>query len=56
MQAAIGIIQLRNLNKWVKKRNSFSLKINKVLSKFSYIRTTKIPSNIFHSSTDVIFF
>lgn len=56
MQAAIGIIQLRNLNKWVKKRNSFSLKINKVLSKFSYIRTTKIPSNIFHSFYRCYFF
>ena len=56
MQAAIGIYQLQNLNKWVKKRNSFSLKINKVLNNFPYIRTTKISKNFYHSFYRCYFF
>ena len=56
MQAAIGIYQLQNLNKWVKKRNSFSIKINKVLNNFPYIRTTKISKNFYHSFYRCYFF
>ena len=56
MQAVIGIFQLKNLNNWVKKRNSFSKKINNLLSNFSYIRTTKIPLHIFHSFYRCYFF
>lgn len=56
MQAAIGIYQLNNLKKWVKKRNSLSIKINKVLKNFSYIRTTELTKNIYHSFYRCYFF
>ena len=56
MQAAIGIYQLNNLKKWVKKRNLFSLKIIKILKKFPYIRTSIIPKNYYHSFYRCYFF
>ena len=56
MQAAIGIYQLKNLAKWVKKRNLFSSKINKVLKNFPYIRTTIIPKSYYHSFYRYYFF
>ena len=56
MQAAIGIYQLKNLKKWVQKRNLFSLKINKVLNNFPFIRTSKISKDFYHSFYRCYFF
>ncbi len=46
MQAAIGIVQLKKLDKMVNKRNYNSNKILNIASKFECFRYYKIPSNI----------
>ena len=45
VQAAVGRYQLKQLDKWIKKRNINSIKINKVCEKFRSIKTQKTPKN-----------
>jgi dTDP-4-amino-4,6-dideoxygalactose transaminase len=56
LQAAVGMIQLKKLNLWVKKRNLFCNKIKAVLEKFSFIRVQKVPPYILHSYYRFYFF
>ena len=49
IQSAIGLIQLRKLKSWNKKRKKYNDKINSVFNKFSAIRTIDVPNYVKHA-------
>ncbi|ODS23381.1 aminotransferase [Candidatus Endobugula sertula] len=49
MQAVLGRIQLQKMSEWKSKRQSNSMKIDKVLSEFTCIRTEISPNYIDHA-------
>lgn len=48
-QAAVGILQLKKLKYWIKKRNFFCKKILKINNKYPFLKKIKFDKNILHS-------
>ena len=49
VQAAIGLLQLKKLDKWIERRNHIAAKLRSTFSQFDFLDCPEYPNNILHA-------